>query len=128
MSKAVGRQITRRRSLRVAAVSATGAVAFTGCQAPLTQTPLREFMVQSRARLAEDVVSANENWYASVCRGCQAGCGIVVRVVEGHAKKVEGNPDHPVNQGKLCARGQATVQEQYHPDRLRGPQTLRNGA
>src|SRR5262249_53230414 len=36
-------------------------------------------------------------------------------------KKLEGNPDHPVNRGKLCARGQAGVQEQYHPDRVQGP-------
>src|SRR5205814_5972128 len=35
-------------------------------------------------------------------------------------------PEHPVNRGKLCARGQAVVQEQYHPDRVRSP--LLNGA
>jgi anaerobic selenocysteine-containing dehydrogenase len=91
-------------------------VAFTGCGTPETA-----FKAQSRVRSAEDEVTALENWYATVCRGCGAGCGIVVRVVEGRAKKVEGNPDHPVNRGKLCARGQALVQEQYHPDRLRGP-------
>jgi menaquinone reductase, molybdopterin-binding-like subunit len=42
-------------------------------------------------------------------------------VIDGRARKVEGTPDHPVNQGKLCARGQASVQEQYHPDRVQGP-------
>src|SRR5438093_673697 len=118
--------VTRRRSLQVAA-TATGAVAFTGCQVQLPQTPLREFVEQSRVRLAEDTVTAYENWYASTCRQCGAGCGIIVRVVEGRAKKVEGNPDHPLNLGKLCARGQAAVQEQYHPDRLRGPQRLAGG-
>jgi menaquinone reductase, molybdopterin-binding-like subunit len=51
---------------------------------------------------------------------------MLVRVVEGRAKKAEGNPDHPVNRGKLCARGQASVQEQYHPDRVIGP--LQRGA
>ena len=49
-----------------------------------------------------------------------------MRVIEGRAKKVEGTPGHPVNQGKLCARGQALVQEQYHPDRIQGP-LLRTG-
>src|SRR5207253_2382802 len=34
---------------------------------------------------------------------------------------VEGNPEHPVNRGKLCARGLASVQEQYHPDRIQTP-------
>jgi anaerobic selenocysteine-containing dehydrogenase len=44
-----------------------------------------------------------------------------VRVSEGRAKKVEGNPLHPVNRGKLCARGQAILQELYHPDRVAQP-------
>ena len=44
-----------------------------------------------------------------------------MRVSEGRAKKIEGNPDHPVNRGKLCARGQAILQELYHPDRVAQP-------
>lgn len=63
-------------------------------------------------------------WYASVCRQCPAGCGIVVRVSEGRAKKIEGNPLHPVNRGKLCARGQAGLQALYHPERLGRPLKL----
>src|ERR1700742_3657768 len=39
----------------------------------------------------------------------------------GLAKKLEGNPAHPINQGKLCARGQAAIQVTYHPDRLTKP-------
>jgi len=61
------------------------------------------------------------DWYASSCSQCPAGCGIVVKVSEGRAHKIEGNPRHPVNRGKLCARGQAALQELYHPDRLRAP-------
>ena len=41
--------------------------------------------------------------------------------MEGRAKKIEGNPDHPLNQGKLCAQGQAALQRLYNPDRFRGP-------
>src|SRR5262249_25224433 len=37
------------------------------------------------------------------------------------AKKLEGQPAHPVNRGGLCARGQAAIQITYHPDRLTGP-------
>src|SRR3989337_3221477 len=62
-------------------------------------------------------------WYASVGRQCPAGCGIVVRVSEGRAKKIEGNPLHPVNRGKLCARGQAGLQLLYNPDRVTGAVT-----
>ncbi len=57
--------------------------------------------------------------YATTCRECPAGCGMHVRVTEGRPIKAEGNPDHPVNRGGLCARGQSCVQGLYDPDRLR---------
>lgn len=115
-----GPSLTRRELIQLGALSA-GAVAFTGCK-----PPEGEFKLQSRVHLAEDLVSGYDTWYATACRGCGAGCGAVVRVVAGRAKKLEGNPDHPVNAGRSCARAQAVVQEQYHPDRLAGP-LLRTG-
>lgn len=60
-------------------------------------------------------------WYNSVCSMCSAGCGITVRTREGRAKKIEGNPAHPVSQGTVCALGQAGLQALYNPDRLTGP-------
>jgi anaerobic selenocysteine-containing dehydrogenase len=69
----------------------------------------------------EDVVPGVANWYSSLCTQCSAGCGIQVKVMEGRVKKIEGNPAHPVNKGKLCARGQASVQALYNPDRIEGP-------
>jgi len=60
-------------------------------------------------------------WYNSVCGMCPAGCGISVRTREGRAKKIEGNPSHPVNQGRLCALGQAGLQVLYNPDRVTAP-------
>jgi anaerobic selenocysteine-containing dehydrogenase len=60
-------------------------------------------------------------WYNSVCGMCPAGCGISVRTREGRAKKIEGNPLHPVSQGRLCALGHAGLQVLYNPDRLTGP-------
>ena len=64
--------------------------------------------------------------YASVCRECAAACGIIAEVRDGRAIKLEGNPDHPVNHGALCARGQAALQGLYNPDRYRGPMIRRN--
>ncbi|MGD1002201.1 MAG: molybdopterin-dependent oxidoreductase [Candidatus Brocadiia bacterium] len=58
--------------------------------------------------------------YATTCRECPAGCGMHVRVTEGRPIKAEGNPDHPINRGGLCARGQSCVQGLYDPDRLKG--------
>jgi anaerobic selenocysteine-containing dehydrogenase len=69
----------------------------------------------------EGITPGKATYYASSCNFCPAGCGILVRVSEGRAKKIEGNPHHPVNRGRLCARGQALLQELYHPDRVQQP-------
>jgi anaerobic selenocysteine-containing dehydrogenase len=50
-----------------------------------------------------------------------------VRVVEGRAVKIEGNPDHPINGGGIGPKGQAGLQLLYHPDRITGP-LRRSGA
>ena len=75
----------------------------------------------------EDIVPGVANWYSSLCTQCNAGCGIIVRVLEGRAKKIEGNPHHPVNQGRLCAMGQAGLQALYNPDRIKTP-LIRKGS
>ena len=69
----------------------------------------------------EDIIPGVANWYATTCRQCSAGCGILVRIREGRAKKIEGNPLCPVNEGRLCARGQAGLQVLYNPDRIKQP-------
>ncbi|MBI2866360.1 MAG: molybdopterin-dependent oxidoreductase [Chloroflexi bacterium] len=112
----MSREVTRRQFLKAAATSALGAVVFASCS-----FDRRELLVQSPVQMPEDLVTGTDNWYATLCRQCPAGCGIIVRVMEGRAKKIEGNPDYPVNRGKLCARGQAGVQALYHPDRIPGP-------
>lgn len=84
-----------------------------------------------------EIVPGEEAWHPGVCAECEAGCGIIVRVMQGErvierkgepfretiaaVKKIEGNPLDPVSGGRLCARGQAAVQGLYHPDRLRQP-------
>ena len=73
----------------------------------------------------EDVIPGVATWYASVCGECPAGCGTLVRTREGRAVKVEGNPEHPINRGSLCIRGQASLQGLYNPDRFTGPQLRR---
>lgn len=45
----------------------------------------------------------------------------MVRVVDGKAVKIEGNPAHPVNRGKICAAGQSGLQLLYNPDRIKRP-------
>jgi anaerobic selenocysteine-containing dehydrogenase len=85
----------------------------------------------------DDVVPGVAEWKPSVCPMCAAGCGMTVRVMEADveisrngqagvvkmavAKKLEGNVKDPISQGGLCARGQASIQATYHPDRLTHP-------
>ncbi len=61
-------------------------------------------------------------WVKSACLQCPAGCGIQVKTIEGDAIKIEGNPLHPVNKGRLCPKGQAGLQVLYDPDRDRKPE------
>ncbi|MGD8492503.1 MAG: hypothetical protein PVH44_02805, partial [Desulfobacterales bacterium] len=69
----------------------------------------------------DDMVTGRATWYASTCRECPAGCGIMAKNREGRVIKVEGNPLHPINKGKLCMRGQAALQAVYNSDRLKTP-------
>ena len=85
----------------------------------------------------EDLIPGIATWKPSICTLCSSGCGLLVRVMQGEAevmrhgqhglikmglaKKLEGNPQNPVNQGKLCARGQAGLQVLYNPDRITHP-------
>lgn len=53
--------------------------------------------------------------------GCHGTCGVLAHVKNGKLVKIEGNPEHPWNQGRICARCLAMTQYVYHPDRLTRP-------
>ncbi|THB80292.1 MAG: dimethylsulfide dehydrogenase [Desulfobacteraceae bacterium] len=53
--------------------------------------------------------------------GCHGGCGVLAHIEDGRFVKIEGDPDHPWNQGRLCARALAMTQYVYHEDRLTRP-------
>ncbi len=65
--------------------------------------------------------AGEETWIKSVCQICPAGCGVNVRRVGDNVVKVEGNPFHRLNHGRLCPKAQASTQVLYDPDRLQGP-------
>jgi anaerobic selenocysteine-containing dehydrogenase/Fe-S-cluster-containing dehydrogenase component len=77
---------------------------------------------------AEHIVPGVATWFATVCRECPAGCGALAKSREGRIVKLEGNPDHPVNRGALCARGQASLLATYDPDRIPGPRVREGDA
>lgn len=83
------------------------------------------------ARVVTDVLASADSPYfppkgpegfvLSVCTMCPGGCGVRARRIAERVVKLEGNPLHPVNAGRLCLKGQAALQALYHPDRIPGP-------
>ncbi|HXJ15590.1 MAG TPA: molybdopterin-dependent oxidoreductase [Candidatus Polarisedimenticolia bacterium] len=118
----------RRTFLKLSAVGGAGS-ALAGCSNQAVQ--LIRFIPD------ETLIPGVATWKPGVCTQCSAGCGLQVRVMAGDAevvrkgqsgimrmglaKKLAGNPDHPVNHGKLCVRGEAGLQVAYNPDRIRHP-------
>ncbi len=119
----------RRDFLKTGGIAGTAGLILDGCGKPQQLIPL---LVSETP-----FVPGEEGWVRTVCQQCSAGCGITVRVMQGEsirtvsgqqkrtktvqAKKIEGNPEHPVSMGGTCARGQAGVQALYHPDRIQTP-------
>lgn len=57
----------------------------------------------------------------TTCYMCACRCGIDVHLKDGKIRYIEGNRDHPVNRGVLCAKGSAGIMQHYAPARLTGP-------
>ena len=106
--------VKRRDFLKVVSVTGAAAAAV-GCASGDVEK-LIPYLVSP-----DQTTPGVSNYYATTCRECAAGCGLIVEVRDGRAIKAEGNPQHPVNQGALCARGQSGLQGLYNPDRFRGP-------
>ncbi|MGD8366162.1 MAG: 4Fe-4S dicluster domain-containing protein [Desulfobacterales bacterium] len=104
--------MNRRTFLKIAGIGS--AFLASGCSDP-------QKYLFSLVEHPDDMVTGQPTWYATTCRECPAGCGVLAKNREGRVVKLEGNPDHPVNRGALCMRGQAAVQAVYHPDRLTEP-------
>jgi len=78
--------------------------------------------------------TANSNTDESIevknttCYMCACRCGIRVTLRKGEVRYIEGNPDHPLNKGVLCAKGSSGIMKQYSPARLTQPLRRREGA
>jgi len=120
--------MNRRNFIKLSALTGTSAT-LASCGNP--EYHLIRFAPEDR------LIAGIAVWSPSICPLCPAGCGLTVRVMEGDteilrdgklgvmkmglAKKLEGDPKNPINQGKLCTRGQAAAQITYHPDRVGTP-------
>lgn len=104
--------LDRRGFLKVSAVAATG-VAFGG---------LGISMGQAEAR-AYELKTLNARTTTSICCYCSVGCGLIVHTAQSGPNKdravnIEGDPDHPINEGSLCAKGASLWQLVENDDRM----------
>ncbi len=121
MSTEAGTGVKRREFLKVlGAAGATTAVV--GCSSekvgkliPYVESP-------------DNTVAGVSQYYATTCRECAAACGVLAEVRDGRPIKLEGNPEHALNRGAICARGLSAVQGLYNPDRYRSPMVREGNA
>src|SRR5215207_6944970 len=122
MSNETGSTGVKRRDFLKVLGASGAAVATVGCSSERVGN-LVPYLVHP-----DETVSGTSTYYATTCRECAASCGIIAETRDGRVTKLEGNPEHPLNRGALCARGQSAVQGLYNPDRLRGPMVKEGGA
>ncbi len=106
--------IERRQFLKTLGLAGSAAM-LDGCAEPPAQELIPYFSSP------DAVVAGTPAHYATTCRACPAGCGLIATTMNGRIIKAEGNPQHPIGRGRLCPRGQATVQSVYNPYRFRQP-------
>jgi len=111
--KTTSTEWNRRDFLKTAGFSL--AALMTAC----SKTPVNKaipFLIQP-----EEVIPGKAYWYASTSHACGAGCSVLVKNRDGRPIKLEGNAEHPVNQGGLCPVCQASIIELYDSKRLLHP-------
>jgi anaerobic selenocysteine-containing dehydrogenase len=64
----------------------------------------------------------------TTCYMCACRCGIRVHLKDGAIRYIDGNPDHPLNKGVICAKGSSGIMKQESPARLTQPLKRREGA
>jgi molybdopterin-containing oxidoreductase family iron-sulfur binding subunit len=105
---------SRRDFLKLAGFAVAGAT-LAGCQRAPVQYAVPYLIAP------EELIPGNSYEYSSTCGGCSAGCGIRIKNRDGRPIKLEGNPEHPLSQGGLCAAGQASLLGIYDQQRLQKP-------
>ncbi len=114
-STEAGQAISRRTFLKGA--GGIGIVAAVG------GSPLLEFFARDVGAQAPELMT---RWVASTCQGCTSWCPVVVKVVNGRAVHMQGNPRSLANHGKICPRPHLALQQLYDPDRVKVPMRRTN--
>lgn len=112
-SQAREQSLTRRGFFKIGTAAAALGTAALALKQNHQSTAAGTFLTQS-GNHSEQIIK-------TTCAFCPSGCGLDVRVVDGRAVKIEGNPLHPLNQGVCCLRGQTSLEALYSPERLERP-------
>jgi formate dehydrogenase major subunit len=105
--------VTRRQFIRISGAAAAG-LALGGPGFDLSP-------VESHAQMLKTVYARETT---SICCYCAVGCGVIVHTSEkgdGRVINIEGDPDHVINRGALCAKGAALSQLVQNENRLTEP-------
>ncbi len=101
-------KITRRRFLKISGATAAGTL-LGGLGFDLS--PIESYAQELRIKGAKETTS--------ICCYCSVGCGLIIHTdAKGKVINAEGDPDHPINEGALCAKGAASYQIANNPNRL----------
>ena len=111
-----GKNLSRRKFLGLVGGTALGAFIFEACG-----VPEQEFIIQAPVDMPEDYVKGEDDWYSTLSDTSSHGESLIVRIMQGRAKKIEGNPDFPNTLGKHKTVSETELQSLYHPDRISGP-------
>jgi formate dehydrogenase major subunit len=77
---------------------------------------------------AEDLPIRYAKETTTICPYCSVGCGMIVHTLGGKVINVEGDPDHPINEGSLCPKGASVYQLRDNPARVTKPMYRAAGA
>lgn len=108
--------ITRREFIKAPAAAGTVLVSGLGFDASAAQTYARGLRTKD----------AKES--TSICCFCSVGCGLVVSTRDGKVINIEGDPEHPISEGALCAKGASIFQVVNNDNRVLKPRYRAPGA
>ncbi len=106
-----------RRGFMKIVAGASGAAVAGSCGADRGTEYLIPYLVPPE----KEILPGEAVYYNTTCTECPAGCGISVKVRDKSPVKLEGIKGHPINEGTLCVRGQASITRLYHKARIKGP-------
>jgi molybdopterin-containing oxidoreductase family iron-sulfur binding subunit len=96
---------------------ASGASLLAGCDLSRKSEKLIPYLVPPE----DGIIPGEATFVSTSCTECPVGCAVTARIRDERVVKVDGLAGHPVNDGALCIRGQASLNRMYNVERIRQP-------